>query len=82
MIICEICGKGKMIGRNIRHTHTGLWEKRASKTLKIFRPNLHKGKVFINGVVKSVKACASCLAKYRVSIKGPLPVKILNVNNI
>lgn len=65
MAKCEVCGKGNMIGHNIRHTHTGLWEKRASKTLKIFKPNIHKGKVLINGVIKSVKACASCLAQFR-----------------
>ncbi len=65
MTSCEICGKGKMVGRNIRHKHSGLWEKRASKTLRIFKPNLHHGKILLNGVVKSVKACASCLARYK-----------------
>ncbi|OGG07169.1 hypothetical protein A2872_04030 [Candidatus Gottesmanbacteria bacterium RIFCSPHIGHO2_01_FULL_42_12] len=65
MTSCEICGKGKMVGHNIRHKHSGLWEKRASKTLRIFKPNLHKGKVLMNGAVMSVKACASCIAKFK-----------------
>ncbi|MDO8515609.1 MAG: bL28 family ribosomal protein [bacterium] len=65
MTSCSICGKGRMMGHNIRHNHSGLWEKRASKTTKIFKVNLHKGKVLMNGVVKSVKACASCLAQFR-----------------
>jgi ribosomal protein L28 len=65
MTSCEVCGKGKMIGHNIRHSHSGLWEKRATKTPRIFKVNLHKGRVLINGVIKSVKACASCLAKFK-----------------
>lgn len=65
MVKCDVCGKGVMYGHNIRHKHSGLWEKRASKTLKIFRPNLHKGKVLMNGIVKSVKACASCLVQFK-----------------
>ena len=67
MVVCDICGKGVMIGRLIRHGHSGQWEKRATKNRRIFLPNLHKGKVLIGGVVKNVRACASCLRKYKVS---------------
>lgn len=28
-------------------------------------PNLHKGKVLIKGVVKNVRACASCLNQFK-----------------
>ncbi|MCL4398105.1 50S ribosomal protein L28 [Patescibacteria group bacterium] len=66
MLVCEICGKGAQYGHNIRHTHTGQWEKRASKTRRIFLPNIQKGKVFLNGKIQNVRACASCLAKYKV----------------
>lgn len=66
MVACDVCGKGVQYGHNVRHNHSGQWEKRASKTRKIFLPNLHKGKVMIDGVVKSVKACASCLSKYGI----------------
>ncbi len=72
MIQCDICGKSVQYGHLIRHTHSGLWEKRATKNPKIFRPNLHKGKVLLNGKIKNVKACASCLAKF----KAPRTVKI------
>lgn len=76
MVNCEICGKGKMAGHNVRHTHSGQWEKRATKTSRTFMPNLHNGKVLINGVVKSVKACGSCLAQFKVKwtpkIKAPV----------
>lgn len=66
MVKCDICDKGVMAGHNVRHTHSGQWMKRASKTRRLFIPNLHKGKVVIDGVVMNVKACASCLAKYKV----------------
>ncbi|MCL4390070.1 MAG: 50S ribosomal protein L28 [Patescibacteria group bacterium] len=66
MTTCDICGKGLMHGNLIRHTHTGQWMKRATKNPRLFRPNLHNGKVLIGGVVKNVRACASCLAQYGV----------------
>ncbi len=66
MVACDICGKGVQYGHLIRHGHSGQWMKRASKNRRIFLPNLHSGRVLIDGVIKNVKACASCLAKYRV----------------
>lgn len=66
MVQCQICGKGVMRGHNVRHTHTGQWMKRASKTPKIFMPNIQKGRVLVDGLVKNVKACASCLAQYKI----------------
>lgn len=66
MVKCQVCGKGVQYGHLIRHGHSGQWEKRASKTRRIFLPNLHRGKVMLDGVIKNVKACASCLAKYRM----------------
>ncbi len=66
MVSCQVCGKGVQYGHLIRHSHSGQWMKRATKNRKIFLPNLHKGKVLLNGVVKNVRACASCMAKYHV----------------
>ena len=42
MARCAICGKGTMHGRNIRHKHAGRWERRAPKTNRVFRANIHK----------------------------------------
>ena len=66
MVACDVCGKGVQYGHLIRHSHSGQWEKRASKHRRIFLPNLHKGKIVMDGIVKSVKACGSCLSKYQV----------------
>jgi len=66
MTACDICSKGVQYGHLIRHSHSGQWEKRASKNRRVFVPNLHKAKVLIAGVTKNVRACASCVAKFRV----------------
>lgn len=65
MVKCDICGKGVQYGHLIRHSHSGQWEKRATKKRRIFLPNLHRGKVLIGGAVKRVRACSSCLARYK-----------------
>ena len=77
MTVCEICGKGVQYGHLVRHSHSGQWMKRATKNRKIFLPNLHKGKVEIDGVVKSVRACASCLARYRAGYE-PRAAAVVN----
>lgn len=87
---CDLCGKGKMIGLQHKH-HPGVaggrWKKRAPKTQKIFKPNLHWAKVSIKGGnMQRVRLCTKCLrrvkegmkeqkemtAKVRASIKTPV----------
>lgn len=75
MVICDVCGKGVIHGNLIRHSHSGQWEKRATKNPRVFLPNLHKGKILLNGILKSVKACASCLSKH----KAPYVLKIKKI---
>lgn len=60
MARCEICGKGKVVGRIQRHKRGvagAQWTKRAPKKVKVFKPNLHKyqGKYY----------CTKCLRKYK-----------------
>lgn len=53
-----------MIGRQSKH-HPGVagaqWRKRAQKTLKVFRPNLHWARIAVNGTRKRVRLCTKCL---------------------
>lgn len=67
---CDNCGKGRMVGRSHRH-HPGVaggrWKKRAPKTQKIFKPNLHVARVTINGVSKRMKLCTKCLRLIRLA---------------
>ena len=59
--ICAVCGKGTTFGRNIRHKHSGRWEREAHKTNRIFRPNLKKQLVHVAGGSVRVRICTRCL---------------------
>ncbi len=53
--VCEICGKGPVVGNNVSHAN--------NKTKKIWYPNLQKMRVLDQetGAKKRVKICARCL---------------------
>ncbi len=53
--VCEICGKGPMVGNNVSHAK--------NRTKKIWYPNLQKMRVINDktGVVKKMKVCTRCL---------------------
>ena len=61
---CVMCGKGRMVGKQHKH-HPGVaggrWLKRAPKTQKIFKPNLHWSRVPIDGIMKRARLCTKCL---------------------
>jgi len=61
MARCAICGKGTIHGRNIRHKHAGRWERRAPKTNRIFRANIQKRTVTIDGQPMRIAICTRCL---------------------
>ena len=61
MARCAICGKGTIYGRNIRHKHSGRWERRAPGTNRVFRANVHKQVVTIGGQPVRVAICTRCL---------------------
>lgn len=72
---CFNCQKGVMVGRTHKH-HPGVaggrWKKRAPKTQKIFRPNLHMARVTIEGTRKKVKLCTKCLRLARAAVASSL----------
>ena len=51
--ICDICGKKTAFGNNVSHSH--------KKTRRTFKPNLQKARVELDGKVKNVSICTSCL---------------------
>lgn len=61
MAKCQVCGKAPTFGRNIRHQHSGGWARRAPKTNRMFRPNIQKTTVTLNGNPVQVKVCTQCL---------------------
>lgn len=54
---CDNCGKGIMYGHNVSHAK--------NRTRKIFKPNLHSAKVFINGAYKTMRLCTKCLRQMK-----------------
>jgi large subunit ribosomal protein L28 len=53
MAKCEICGKGPMFGHNVSHS------KRA--TNRIFRPNIQRKRLMIDGQYRRLHVCTRCL---------------------
>jgi large subunit ribosomal protein L28 len=50
---CELCGKKPVAGKSYSHSH------KASK--RIFKPNLQKQKVALDGKTQSVYVCTVCI---------------------
>ncbi|MEJ7654273.1 MAG: bL28 family ribosomal protein [Chloroflexia bacterium] len=58
---CDECGKATTFGRNIQYNHGGKWFRRAPKTNRTFKPNVHRQNVIKNGVVVKMHICTRCL---------------------
>ncbi len=58
---CEVCGKRTVFGRNIRHRHSGRWQRKAPRTNRIFSANVHKRVVYIDGQRQRLAICTRCL---------------------
>lgn len=56
--ICEICGKKPEFGNSISHAHN------VSK--RRWNPNLQSARVNIDGIIKKIKICTSCLKAGKV----------------
>lgn len=61
MARCDVCGKGTAFGRNIRHKHSGRWERKAPRTNRTFKANVQKKTFVFDGVPIRVKICTRCL---------------------
>lgn len=51
--VCEICGKGPMVGNNVSHAN--------NKTRRRWNPNLRKVRALHNGKVRRMRICTRCL---------------------
>src|SRR5210317_1465973 len=51
--VCDICGKGPMVGYNVSHAH--------NKTKRRFLPNLQPVRIRENGKVKKATVCTRCI---------------------
>ncbi|RKX55093.1 MAG: 50S ribosomal protein L28 [Thermotoga sp.] len=55
---CYICGKGPSSGNSVSHSN--------KKTKRWWKPNLQKVKIQVDGKVKRVWVCTSCLRSGKV----------------
>lgn len=55
---CYLCGKGTRTGNNVSHAN--------NRTKRTFKPNLHRVRALIDGTVRRVRVCGSCLKSGRV----------------
>ena len=55
---CEMCGKGTRSGNNVSHAN--------NRTKRTFKPNLHKVRALVNGSIRRIRVCSSCLKSGRV----------------
>jgi large subunit ribosomal protein L28 len=64
--VCELCGKGTLMGKDSVHKHGGMWARRAPTSRRKWKPNLRKVKVQVNGANKTMRICAQCLKSSRI----------------
>ncbi len=71
-MVCDMCGKGRMVGKQHKH-HPGVaggrWKRRAPKTQKIFRPNLHWARIAVDGGFKRLRLCTKCQRRAKEAMK-------------
>ncbi len=58
---CDNCGKGTAFGQNIRHKSTGRWQRKAARTKREFKPNLHQHVVWRDGKRVAKRLCSRCI---------------------
>jgi large subunit ribosomal protein L28 len=58
---CDLCGKTTAYGRNIRHKHSGRWERKAPKTNRTFKANVQNKTLIVDGIRLRLKICTRCL---------------------
>lgn len=50
---CDICGKGRLVGRKVSHAN--------NKSPKVSRPNLQTIRIVKNGASKRARVCTRCI---------------------
>jgi len=58
---CDYCGKSKMFGNYIRNQHSVAWALRAPRKNRVFKPNVQKTKIMVDGTMRSVHICTRCM---------------------
>ena len=59
MAKCSVCGKGGAFGHNVSHSNR--------KTNRMWKPNIRRVRVVVDGTHKTVNVCSRCLRSGKVS---------------
>jgi len=57
--VCEVCGKGPMVGHNVSHSHR--------RTKRRWLPNLQRVKALLGKRPVTLRVCAKCLKAGKVT---------------
>ncbi|MEK7450066.1 MAG: 50S ribosomal protein L28 [Planctomycetota bacterium] len=74
--VCTICGKTRSVGhqivrRGLAKKKGGVGKKISGITKRVFRPNLQKIRVLINGRTERLRVCTSCIKAGKIT-KPPI----------
>jgi len=64
--VCEICGKGRQVGHKVSHA--------GNRAKKVWNPNLQTVRAVVDGKVRRIRVCTSCLKKGLV--QKPMPKSV------
>jgi large subunit ribosomal protein L28 len=70
-MVCEICGKRKVVGgsiirKGLAKIKGGIGTHVVKNNKRTFKPNIQKAKVNIDGTVKRIKVCTSCIRSGKI----------------
>ncbi|MDR1713131.1 MAG: 50S ribosomal protein L28 [Coriobacteriales bacterium] len=57
--VCSVCGKHPVAGRNVSHSHR--------VTNRVYKPNVQKLTINVNGTMKKANVCTKCLKAGKVA---------------
>jgi large subunit ribosomal protein L28 len=66
--VCQICGKVNVVGRSQKHKRGVAgkrWRFRAQETPRLFKVNLQKKTVVINGKKRQMRLCTKCIKRIK-----------------
>ncbi|NWG22692.1 MAG: 50S ribosomal protein L28 [Chloroflexi bacterium] len=72
MATCDLTGRKTIFGRNIRHKASGGWARRAPRTSRTFRPNIHRHILYVPEIGRSITLNLSAKALRIINKKGLL----------
>lgn len=59
MAKCQVCDKGQHFGIQVSHSHR--------RSNRVWKPNVRKVKVEVDGISKSMHICAKCLRSSKIA---------------